>query len=281
MHQHRLGADVHGAAPRRRRGRRAGRCGCPRRWRRTNSCQGPKSSDLGGGVEGDVGALHARDQRARGRRGRRARARRRGRATASAARSERASARTLQPSRASRSIRRPPTKPEPPVTKAVGMARNTSAAMTARALPPPRARPLAGCGAPRAWCDHGRRADRGRRPAASRARRRGVDAAAGRGRDRRRRRRAGAALGALALRGARRGDRPAPRDARGSRARWCRCCASSTSTPRRARSTRRSGSPPSSSTPRRARRRSRRSTEGDAGRLRDRIAALARTADEL
>ena len=63
VHQHRLGADVHGAAHRR------GAAGAqhvagaldvgghdfvPR----------PEVLHLGGGVEGDVGALHARDQRA-------------------------------------------------------------------------------------------------------------------------------------------------------------------------------------------------------------------------
>ena len=41
--------------------------------------------------------------------------------TLAAAASERASARTSQPSARSRSIRAPPTKPEPPVTNAVGM----------------------------------------------------------------------------------------------------------------------------------------------------------------
>ena len=101
----------------------------------------PEVLDLGGRRGSDVGALQpAREGRAS--RGRRARARRRGSRTASAARSERASARTVQPSRTRRSIRRPPTKPEPPVTKAEAMARNTRYRRERRAATPEPARRL-------------------------------------------------------------------------------------------------------------------------------------------
>src|SRR5205085_10578114 len=49
--------------------------------------------------------------------------------TASAALPERASARTLQPSRPSRRISAPPTKPEPPVTNAVATAATVSGSL--------------------------------------------------------------------------------------------------------------------------------------------------------
>ena len=76
-----------------------------------------------------------------------------------------------------------------------------------------------------------------RRRAVRRAGRRAVGSAADRRVRGRRGRDPGAALVALALRGPRRGDRPAPRHGHRHADARSRCCASSTSTPRAARST--------------------------------------------
>ena len=85
---------------------------------RRNSSHSAPVLDLGGGVEDGVGAARAALEHgrvaevARNRLGSRSR-------TRSAAPVERARAHTVQPSRTRRSIRRPPMKPEPPVTNAV------------------------------------------------------------------------------------------------------------------------------------------------------------------